>query len=252
MSATLGMKNVKVKAFGTYTTVPNNAIAKLMYYLDCVATVIDYDDRTLTDYQNYDELSGEELVAVYALAKKLNPSLFLKAGIFIIDEKLLFNNLANQFFEITDETIGFHANQEIVIGGRVVKVLKVMACNNNWLSAYYYRPIAEIDNLVREIENRNYRSQIVTTQTSIIEEKPVIIVQPNFGSNPVSMTCPHCKTLITTQTDPKLNFLACCCCLLFSIYYFCFQLCVGKNPCCCDVIHRCPKCGMILGEYDSC
>ena len=85
MSATLGMKNIKIKAFGTTTTVPNNAIAKLMYYLDCVAAVVDYKDRTLTDYQNYNELSGEQLVAVYHIAKLLNPSIFINAGIFIVD-----------------------------------------------------------------------------------------------------------------------------------------------------------------------
>jgi len=125
MSATLAMKNVKVRAFGTKVTVPNNAMASLMYYLDCVSTVIDYKDRSLTDFQNYDELTGEELVAVYALAKIFHPSIFINAGIFIIDQKLLFGN-SNQFYEITDETIGFHANREIVIGGKVRKVLKLM------------------------------------------------------------------------------------------------------------------------------
>ena len=60
------------------------AIAKLMIYLVCVATVIDYHDRTLTDYQNYNELSGEELVAVYQVAKLLNPSLYINHGIFIV------------------------------------------------------------------------------------------------------------------------------------------------------------------------
>ena len=38
MSATYEMKNVNVKAFGVLTTVPNNALAKLIYYLHCVAT----------------------------------------------------------------------------------------------------------------------------------------------------------------------------------------------------------------------
>ena len=99
MSATFAMKNVKVRAFGTLTTVPNNAIAKLMYYLDCVATVIDYHDRTLTDYANYNELSGEELVTVYQVAKLLNPSLFINAGIFTINQDLLFDT-NNQFYEM--------------------------------------------------------------------------------------------------------------------------------------------------------
>ena len=78
-----------------------------MYYLNCITAVIDYQDSTLTDFRNYTELSGEELVAVYALAKLFHPSIFINAGIFIVDQKLLFNH-SNQFYEITDETIGFN------------------------------------------------------------------------------------------------------------------------------------------------
>ena len=251
MSATLAMKNVKVRAFGTTTTVPNNSIAKLMYYLDCVASVIDVDDRRLTDYQNYDELSGEELVAVYALAKIFHPSIFINAGIFIVDQKLLFDRSTNQFYEITDETIGFHVNTEIVIGGKVRKVLKLMACNNIWLSKNYFMPIKELDDLVRRIENENnYRRQILTTQTSIVE-KPVYVTA-NFGSSPVSIICPFCRKTITTRTRSKFNFMACFCFLLFNILYCCVQICGDKNPLCCDITHICPNCGKIVGHYDSC
>jgi len=152
------MKNIKVRAFGTTTTVPNNSIALLMYYLNCVATVIDVDDRRLTDYQNFDELSGEELVTVYALAKVFHPSIFINAGIFIVDPKLLFNT-SNQFYEITDETIGFHVNTEIMIGGKVKKAWKLMACNNKWLSENYFMPIQELDDIVKRVEEENiYRS----------------------------------------------------------------------------------------------
>ena len=250
MSATLAMKNIKVRAFGTTTTVPNHAIARLMYYLDCVATVIDVDDRRLTDYQNYNELSGKELAAVYALAKIFHPSIFINAGIFILDQKLLFNH-SNQFYEITDETIGFHANREIVIGGKVRKVLKLMACNNAWLSKNYFMPIQEIDDIVRKIEDEeNSRRQILTTQTSIIE-KPVYITE-DFKSSPVSITCPFCGKAITTRTKAKFNFVACCCFLFFGVLYCCVQIFGDKNPCCCDITHICPNCGKIVGHYDSC
>ena len=131
MSATLAMKNIRVKAFGTTTTVPNNAIAKLMYYLDCITAVLDIDDSKLNDYQNYDELTGEQLLAVYLLAKLYHPSILIKSGVFILDEKLLYDT-NNQFYEITDETIGFHASREIVIGGKTIKVLKCMACNDTY------------------------------------------------------------------------------------------------------------------------
>jgi hypothetical protein len=223
------------------------AIAKLMIYLVCVATVIDYHDRTLTDYQNYNELSGEELVAVYQVAKLLNPSLFINAGIFIVSQDLLLD-LDNQFYEISDETLGFHVNSEIMIGGKVVKVLKVMACNNRWLQSNYFSPISEIDRLVERIKNRSYGVPIVDTQTTFTEINYV----PNFKSQPVTMTCQFCHKLITTRTESSINFLACCCCLLFGVLYCCFQICANKNVCCCDIKHVCPKCGSILGYYNSC
>ena len=252
MSAILGMKNIKVKAFGESTNVPNNAIARLMYYLDCVATVIDYNDRTLTDYQNYDELSGEELLAVYQLAKILNPSLFISSGIFIVNQNLL-SDLDNQFYEVTDETVGVHVDQEIMIGGKTVKVLKLMACNNNWLQRNYFTPINEIDRIVIEIENRKYGRQVVNTETTIVEE-PVIIttITPNFGTDPVSMRCPFCLNAITTRTESKLNIVACICCFLFTLFYCCAKICTNKNVCCCDITHICPRCGKILGHYNSC
>ena len=140
MSATLAMKNVKVRTFGEKTTVPNHEIARLMYYLNCVYSVIEYDDNTLTDYKNYDGLTGEEMLAVYAIAKIFHPSIFINAGIFIVDQKLLFGD-ANKFYEITDETIGVHVNREIMIGGKAIKVLKLMVCSDKWLSDNYFQPI---------------------------------------------------------------------------------------------------------------
>ena len=172
MSATLGMKNTTVRMFGNNASVPNNAIAKSMYYLNCVAAVIQYEDSALTDFQNYHELSGEELVIVYNLAKLLNPSLFLQYGIFILNPNLVFDAY-NQFYEITDETIGVHVNQEISIGGRLVKVLKLMACNRNWLSSFYFQPIAEIESFIRRYKNR-------TTYTTCPPPKPNPLPPPKF------------------------------------------------------------------------
>ena len=43
MSMTFGMKKATLKAFGHRVDVPNNAFAKLMYYLNCVAVVVDIE-----------------------------------------------------------------------------------------------------------------------------------------------------------------------------------------------------------------
>ena len=80
MSATLGMQNTTVTMTGDIVNVPNNPTAKLMYYLSCVASVIQYNDNIFTDYNNYYKLSNKEKKAVYNLASLLKPSLFLNAG----------------------------------------------------------------------------------------------------------------------------------------------------------------------------
>ena len=210
----------------------------------------------------------------------MNPSIFINAGIFIVNQKYLFDK-NNQFYEITDETIGAHVNSEIMIGGKVVKVLKLMACNDTWLSNNYYKPINEvvnfneetghinfkiknqeeykkylnfneIDKLVLEIERyRKYLSQILTTQSSF-KENPIIVAPKEFKEDPVSMTCPFCLKAITTKTESKFNFVACFCCLIFNLLYCCVQICLGKNACCCDIKHKCPECGRVLGYYKSC
>ena len=73
MSAIVTMKNIWIKAFWSYTKIPNNSMAKLMYYLQYLATVIDIIDSILTDYQISDELKGERLLAVYSIATILSP-----------------------------------------------------------------------------------------------------------------------------------------------------------------------------------
>ena len=140
-----------------------------------------------------------------------------------------------------------------MIGGKSVKVLNVMACNNNWLSTYYYNPINLINRMVEEINRRKQRVSYINTETSIIHEsKTRIITTPDYGIEPVSTICIHCQKPIVTKTSTSLNCVACCCCLFTNILYLCFQCCRGKNICCVNVTHRCPRCGRFLGKYSAC
>ena len=246
MSMTFGMKKATLKAFGHRVDVPNNAFAKLMYYLNCVAVVVDIEENILTDYENYDKLSGHQLTLVYDLAKQLNPSVFFKNKIFIRDQSLLLN-LDNQFYELKDEIIGFHVNEEIMIGGKLVKVKKIMACNDTWLSTYYFRPIQEIDSKIRnQTTNTNTNNNDIYISTL---DQPAL---PDLGSSPVNITCTHCSKSITTVTKSKFDFVACAFCMLFNWLYCCVQICRKKNVCCYDISHICPRCGETLGEHNAC
>ena len=146
MALTLGYKSLKVEDNTVEVQVPENDTAKLMYYLSCVSTVIMYDKANkLTDYRNYNSLTLEEQADVYACAILLNPKMFLDAGIFIINPKLLTRGLSNQFYKITDSRVGVHVNQEIAIGGVSVKVLQIMVCEESWINRNYIRPLENLN-----------------------------------------------------------------------------------------------------------
>ena len=102
---------------------------------------------------------------------------------------------------------------------------------------------------------------------SIIENQSVssINVIKISSINPMKIICPYCSHKIITQVEVSLN-----CCTLFCIIYhillfpiailtncsnscnscICCMKCDGK--CCYDGCHKCPKCGNIIGRYDSC
>lgn len=148
MCAFFNHSKMFVEPFGSKATIPDDNYARLMYYLNCVDSVISYDKSDmLSDYQHYYLLNPAQKEVLLKTCELFNPKIFIKAGIFIVDEKLLPNNYDNQFYKITDQRIGFHINQEIMIGGRTVKVLKVMACNINWLDKYYITPLKNIHNM---------------------------------------------------------------------------------------------------------
>ena len=182
--------NVKVRTFGERTRVPDDDVAKLMYYLSCVDTVINYNEiDRLSDYQNYDSLSVDDLTELFKLVILFNPEIFVEAGIFILDESLLPYDLDNQFFEITDERIGIHVNNEIFIGGRSVKVLKVMACNEDWLVRNYFRPWKNIFELTERYRNsqRNDYVPPPPPPKPVYKPPPPIIIY-NLPSTPNNYT----------------------------------------------------------------
>lgn len=51
--AVFGTNEYDFRMFGTTVSVPDADIAKIMYYLDCICTVIDYHDNNIGRYRNY-------------------------------------------------------------------------------------------------------------------------------------------------------------------------------------------------------
>ena len=176
MSVNLNYQSLDVKPIGRTVTVPDNNLARLMYYLNCVFSVIQYDQNNkISDYQRYYNLNEEEKALVYTLAILFNPKIFISAGVFIVNPELLSDNNANEFFKITDERIGVHVNQEIMIGGRAIKVLKIMVCNFSWIERYYFSPLK---NMIQEAENEENRKEIFLHILEILQLEMKLIRNP--------------------------------------------------------------------------
>ena len=162
--------------------VPDDDVARLMYYLSCVDTVIDYEGiDNLSDYQNYDLLTVDEMAELFKLVLIFNPKYFVEKGVFVVNENLLPNGLGNQFYKITDERIGIHVNNEMFIGGRTVNVLKVMACNMDWLIRNYFTPWKNIF----EAADRMQRYK----QIEVPEPPPKTYIPPQKEKDDCGCTC---------------------------------------------------------------
>ena len=156
--------------------------------------------------------------AVIQLAILFNPKLFIDASIFIVSEDLLPDSSDNKFYKITDEKIGVHVNQNIMIGGRTMKVLNIMACNSSWLNRNYFTPLERITN---EIRNRSLQAQqnypALNSETRVItySNRPVVINQTTptiigtaeFGTSSRVIICPFCRKHVTTDTECEFNFV---------------------------------------------
>ena len=142
MAAQLTSKKLTIKDTTVAIIIPNNPKAELMYYLDCVATVLMTDK--LQRYRNYGEyyyLPDSEIDNLLEIARIFNPKAMVEAGIFIADEDI---NGMNRFYEITNEEMGLHVNEEIFIGGVRVQVLKLMVFKQSWVIRYYIEPYASL------------------------------------------------------------------------------------------------------------
>ena len=144
MNIDLTSKKLTVKDTTHEVFIPGNPVAQLMYYLNCVSSVI--DTNILNGYTNYSQyyiFPQSKIPEVIDLAKLFNPEIMIKFRLFWIEDYV---DLGNRFFEITDETIGVHANQEVAIGGIVVRIRKIMICTKEWLLKYYLMAMQNAQN----------------------------------------------------------------------------------------------------------
>ncbi|KAL3847857.1 hypothetical protein ACJMK2_018748 [Sinanodonta woodiana] len=141
--ALFNKKDIEFKVIGRSVTVPDDPRAQLMYYLDCMCTVVDLTNTSpnlqrLRNYENY-SLTSDEKERLIILCVLLDPDEFIDKCIFQNDAMCL--NSRNKFYEITQVNNHLLAAGNVIIGGRNRRVNKIMAFKMSWIQDYYYTPL---------------------------------------------------------------------------------------------------------------
>jgi hypothetical protein len=148
----VGALSLNVTATGVHTIVPDNDIARIMYYLNCVTVGVGIDilEDDLVDYKNYYRLSRNRAILVLKAALALSPAELINQIIFRDDNGEVTGSSSNEFCDINVACSYVSLQREAIIGGRVQSISKVMFFKSQWLERYYNGPIVRLTRPTRQ------------------------------------------------------------------------------------------------------
>ena len=145
--ATASTPPFNVTRRGVSIVVPEDDVARLMYYLNCVTLSVGLNllQDDLVQFQNYRQLSPARIAVVFKTAIELSPDELLGQVIFRDDEgELITGSSGNAFISISAACGVVSLNTDIIVAGKVQKVSKVMFFKSSWLKFFYTDPIERI------------------------------------------------------------------------------------------------------------
>ena len=146
-------ERIGMERTGQTVTIPNNARAKLMYYLDCVSTVLQLNNpnmQRMCNYKQYNRLSDSEETQLLYLAVHLSPDELM--GKVFFNSDALCGDSSNEFYELSQVRNTFAVSNSVIIGGEQTRVAKIMTFKMCWMTKYYIEPIKYLDQRRRERE----------------------------------------------------------------------------------------------------
>lgn len=139
--------------------IPNNDLAKVMYYLDCVCYCIDYKDRHIHRYTNYTKsglLSAKEVAAVFELALTLSPDQLI--GRVFYPNNVLKCDAEGRFYQVAQVRGQLNLMASIVVAGRTCQIQNILAFQEPWLTEYYLDPMNRLAQQMRSPRKRRQNS----------------------------------------------------------------------------------------------
>lgn len=165
------IQQLRLKNIGDNVNIPNNYTAKLMYYLNCVFSVLEVPNEDLhifTSYNSYMSVSNVQQQVIILLCTEFSPDKLINFGIFNLIDDDFSSTSKNNFYEISNTTTSIAAFQNLIIGDYNCKALRIMLFNKAWLEQFYLNPL-----------------KILTDESSIREShyQRLEYNQTNYGAN---------------------------------------------------------------------
>ena len=165
--AFVGRVNYNLKDTSSKANVPNNPTARLMYYLNCLCSVLKLDDdqdiNRLRRYENYFLSRGDRDLLIQ-LCILLKPDVLLNKCIFQDDR--LCGDMLNKFYDLEQVRDSLFIAGNIMIGGQNRRVTKIMAFKMSWLNYYWTQPMKEL--LERQRQESLEAMRVQTSTCSIL------------------------------------------------------------------------------------
>ena len=199
MAAFIQANEIELTRTSVKVFVPDNDVARLMYYLSCVCEAVDCQDdaeiQRFTSYQNWHRLSIIEKQALAVLCYTFSPDVFNDKVFFQIDALCV--EFINEFYKISQVQTRLLAAESVVIAGRTRQVNKVMVYKRQWLQYYYNDPMRRL-----AASFSNSASSAVTYTRSKTNVQPIGYTQP---------------VTVRDSNSNKKKYIFCgvCCFLLF-------------------------------------
>lgn len=152
---------VGLKQTGTSASVPDSPTARLMYYLDCICSVLKLDDdediSRLRNYNQYSYLSNPDKNLLIHMCYLLSPDTLLDKCIFQCDS--LCGDSTNEFYDLETLRNTLVVAGSVMIGGRQKRVTKIMTFKMSWLRRYWEQPMKELTERQERQRSRAQRDE---------------------------------------------------------------------------------------------
>ena len=159
-------RQVGLERTSSTVTVPNNCVAKLMYYLKCVAQALELNDAQtshLTQYNNWYNLDNEDRRSLLMLCLLLSPDELIGKVFFPSNE--LCGDHGNVFYNLNQVNNVLAVSGSVLVGGQQKRVTKIMTFKHVWMQTNYFTPIQVLHGRIQR-ENAAARDRAVQARAA--------------------------------------------------------------------------------------